>query len=156
MCPFQCDLCHFCNIQNQDLNLIDAFWSRESSTVWENVRSAKRLEEIGDSLGILGWLHLQVCTQEMLATFGMALAASLLIQSLDQGKTEEDTIQFSTAWYLRSIYPKIYHTLPAELQTGLAMMVQGTHKIQVTNCPIYSYWFERFMRRVHKRMDEEV
>jgi hypothetical protein len=43
----------------------------------------------------------------------------------------------------------------AKHQTGLALMAQGTHKIQVANCPTYSYWFERFMRGVHKCMGKE-
>ena len=68
MCPFQCDLCHFCNIQRRDLGSgnrkdilllqcirrasLDAFWSRESSTVRANARGARRLEEIGDTSGM--------------------------------------------------------------------------------------------------------
>jgi hypothetical protein len=38
----------------------------------------------------------------------------------------------------------------------MAVMAQNTTKIWVTDCPSYSYWFERFMRGVHKRMGEEV
>ena len=51
MCPFQCDLCHFRNIQKRDPGpdprdayammairraILDSFWSRESSTVLAN------------------------------------------------------------------------------------------------------------------------
>jgi hypothetical protein len=39
---------------------------------------------------------------------------------------------------------------------GLKVMVQGTTRIGVTNCPSYSYWFERFMQGVHKCMGEKV
>jgi hypothetical protein len=38
----------------------------------------------------------------------------------------------------------------------MAVMAQGTAKTYVTDCPTYSYWYERFMRGVHKRMGEEV
>ena len=118
------------------------------------------MEEIGGSLGILGVALGILGVAPAMGpysrddTFGMALAVCLLIRSLDPGKTEE-TIQFSTARYIRSVYSNIYHAT-SEHQTGLAVTAQGTHKIQVTNCPSYSYWFERFMRGVHKRMDEEV
>jgi hypothetical protein len=169
LCPFQCDLCHFRNVQQRDpvpglpkdkllLQCIrraslDAFWSRESSTVNANARGAKRLQEIGNSVGIL-----DVCPPMGPFTLddsaGMALAVSILLRSLDPGRTE-DTIQFSTARYLRSVFSNVYHA-SAEHQTGMAVMAQGTHKIYVTNCPSYSYWFERFMRGVHKRMGEEV
>jgi hypothetical protein len=38
----------------------------------------------------------------------------------------------------------------------MVVMTQGTSKTYVTDCPSYSYWFERFMRGVNKRMGEEV
>jgi hypothetical protein len=169
MCPFQCDLCHFRNIQKRDplfgrrkdillLQCIrraslDAFWAREPSTVRANLRGAKRLEEIGDTLGMRA-----VCpplgpySEE--DTFGMGLAVCILIRSLDPGKTEE-FIQFSTARGLRSVYSNIFHA-SSQQQTGLAVMAQNTTRIWVTTCPSYGYWFERFMRGVHKRMGEEV
>jgi hypothetical protein len=117
MCPFQCDLCHFWNIQKReplfgnqkDILLLqcirraslDPFWARELSKVRVNLRGAKRLEEIGDTLG----MHV-VCppmgpySEE--DTFEMSLAVCILIQSLDPSKIEE-FIQFSTARALRSI-----------------------------------------------------
>jgi hypothetical protein len=84
----------------------------------------------------------------------MKLAVCILLRSLDAGRTE-DTIQFSTARYLRSAFSNVYHAL-SQHETGMAVLAQGTTKIFVTNCPSYSYWFERFMRGVHKRMGEEV
>jgi hypothetical protein len=169
MCPFQCDLCQFRNIQGRDpvpglgkdkLLLLcirraslDAFWSRESSTVAANARGAKRLQEIGDSVGIAS-----VCPPmgpfSLDDSGGMRVAVCILLRSLDPGRTE-DTIQFSTARYLRSVFSNVYHA-SAEHQTGMAVMAQGTAKTYVTDCPTYSYWYERFMRGVHKRMGEEV
>jgi hypothetical protein len=169
MCPFQCDLCHFRNIQGRDpapgltkdklllqcirRATLDAFWSRESSTVAANFRGSKRLQEIGDSVGILS-----VCPPmgpySVEDTSGMGVAVCILLRSLDPGRTE-DTIQFSTARYLRSVFSNVYHA-SAEHQTGMAVMAQGTAKTYVTDCPTYGYWFSRFMRGVHKRMGEEV
>jgi len=61
MCQFQCDLCHFRNIQRRDplvgnvkdsLSLrcirranLDAMWAREPTTVGGNLREVKRLLE---------------------------------------------------------------------------------------------------------------
>jgi hypothetical protein len=84
----------------------------------------------------------------------MGLAVCILIRTLDPGKTEE-MIQFLMARYLRSAYSSMYHA-SARHQGGMAVMAQNTTKIGVTDCPSYSYWFERFMRGVHKRMGEEV
>jgi hypothetical protein len=87
-------------------------------------------------------------------TFRMALAVCILIRSLDPGNTEE-FVQFSTARNLRSVYSNSFHA-SSQHQTGLSVMAQNTTRIWVTACPSYGYWFERFMRGVHKRMGEEV
>jgi hypothetical protein len=132
---------------------LDAFWGREPSTVRANLRGAKRLEEIGNSLG----MHSVTPPMGPYSTedsFGMGLAVCILIRSLDPGRTEE-LIQFSTARNLRSVYSNLYHASACH-QTGLTVMAQSKNKVWVTNCPSYSYWFERFMRGVHKRMGEEV
>ena len=69
VCPFQCDLCHFRNIQSrdprpvsrQDKNLmiairranLDGFWGRSSSTIKSNKSNLKRFVAISqDDYGI--------------------------------------------------------------------------------------------------------
>jgi hypothetical protein len=67
MCPFQCDLCHFRNIQGrrpgakvQDNVLLmcirranlDAFWSRETATVDANHREGARVRSGSKRLGL--------------------------------------------------------------------------------------------------------
>jgi hypothetical protein len=169
MCPFQCDLCHFRNIQKRDYRptdaqdklllqcirraSLDAFWAREPSTVRANLRGAKKLEGIGHSLGMRS-VSPAIGPYSLEDTMGMGLAVCILIRTLDPGRTE-DLVQFSTARYLRSAYSSMYHA-SSKHQQGMAVMAQNTTKIWVTDCPSYSYWFERFMRGVHKRMGEEV
>jgi hypothetical protein len=53
------------------------------------------------------------------------------------------------------VYSNIFHA-SSQHQTGLSVMAQNTTRIWVTTCLSYGYWFERFMRGVHKRMGEEV
>jgi hypothetical protein len=169
MCPYQCDLCHFRNIQKRDplfenrkdrlllqciqRALLDAFWAREPSTVCACLRGAKRLEEIGDSLGIRA-VSPPMGPYSQEDTFGMALVVCILIRSLDPGLTEE-FVQFSTACNLRSVYSNTFHA-SLQHQTGLSVMAQNTTRIWVTTCPSYCHWFERFMQGVHKRMGKEV
>jgi hypothetical protein len=169
MCPYQCDLCHFRNIQKRDplpgnrkdkfllqcvrRASLDAFWGREPSTVRANLSGAKRLETIGESVGIQG-VSPPLGPYSTEDTMGMGLAVCILIRSLDPGRTEE-LIQFSTARYLRSVYSNVYHA-SAQHQRGMAVMAHNTSRIWVTECPSYGYWFERFMRGAHKRMGEEV
>ena len=67
MLPFQCDLCHFRNIQHrdpsnsgQDKTLLlfirqanlDAMWSHEPGTVYRNLQEARLMARFADSLGI--------------------------------------------------------------------------------------------------------
>ena len=68
MVPFQCDLCHFCNIVNCDLWVmtpfdkeiveyirranLDPFWSRESSTRRGILRLALKAETNNDKFGM--------------------------------------------------------------------------------------------------------
>jgi hypothetical protein len=87
-------------------------------------------------------------------TMGMSLAVCILIRTLDPGRTEE-LVQFSTARTLRSVYSNVYHA-SSQHQNGMAVMAHNTAKIWVTDCSSYGYWFERFMRGLHKRMGEEV
>ena len=159
MCPFQCDICHFRNIQKRDMipgnrkgklllqciwrALLDAFWAREPSTVCANLRGAKRLKEIGDTVGLTSATPPMgpYTTDD---SFGMGLAICILLWTLEPGKTEE-LIQFSTARNLCSIYSNMYQASVCH-QSGLAVMAQSTTKIWVTGCQSYGYWFERFMR----------
>jgi hypothetical protein len=100
MCPFQCDLFHFRNIQEREplfghrknilllqcihRALIDAFWAREPSTVRANLRGAKRLEEFGDTLGMRAVCPTMGPYLEE-DTFGIPLGVCILIRSLDPG-----------------------------------------------------------------------
>lgn len=166
--PFQCDLCHFRNIQHRDPEIgkekdrvllqeirvanLDSLWSREPSTVAANLSQARKMEAIGDEVGFdsvspaLGPFPLE-------DTFGMKVAVVLLRRSLDPGKHERH-IQFSTARKIRSAFSNVYHA-SREL-TQVAAMAYETAKTYATTCPTYGYWFEKFMLGCHKRMGDIV
>jgi hypothetical protein len=118
-----------------------------------NLRGARRLEEIGDTMGIYS-----VCPplgpylQDN--SFGMGLVVCILLRKLDPWKTDE-FIQFSMVRQLRSMHSNLYHALSLH-QMGMAVMAQNTTQIWVTTCPLYGYWFDRFMEGVHKQMGKEV
>ena len=67
MCPFQCDRCHFINIQGREPGALpkdalaltcicranmDAFWARKSSTVAANRREGARAFDAATTLGL--------------------------------------------------------------------------------------------------------
>jgi hypothetical protein len=85
--------------------------------------------------------------------FGMGVAMTMLLRSLDAGKNET-TIQYSTMRRLRSAYSNIYNA--SSSLSNVAVMAQETRKVFSTDCPAYWYWFVRFMKGCHKRMGDEV
>jgi hypothetical protein len=68
MCPFQCEVCHFRNIEGSDPGAghlghrflllcirranIDAFWARKSSTVRSNLYEVRRLTRSCTRFGV--------------------------------------------------------------------------------------------------------
>jgi hypothetical protein len=165
MCPFQCDTCHFYNIQKrrpgakaQDNVLLmcirrailDSFWSRESATVESNRREGARMRSGGERLG-LDMPYPERHAFPMEDSFGMAIACQTLLRSLDGGRNAA-TIQFETMRKLRSHYSNFHHTLPDG--TGLSTIVEGRGSSTFTGSPTYSYWFRRFMTGCHRRMGD--
>ena len=168
ICPFQCDLCHFRNIQfrdpqvgkRQDKNLlvairranIDAFWGRSESTVKNNKSNLRRLVNIAnDSFGITSPLP-EMGPHELKDNWGMSLAVTLLGKSLDKG-IYGPTVQFDTARKLRSAYSNLWGASRHALTLGV--LARDTMKIYVTQCPGYCLWFERFVRGMHSRMGDD-
>lgn len=165
--PFQCDLCHFRNIQGRnpevkyltDMHLMEeirhcnmnAFWSREPTTVATNLTMALKMEDIGSRYFGLASVSPPLGPFPLADTFGMKAACVLLRRSLDPGRHER-FIQFSTARRIRSAFSNVYHA-SREL-SNIAAMAYQTTKTYSTECPTYGYWFERFMLGCHKRMGD--
>ena len=167
VCPFQCDLCHFRNIQSrdprpvsrQDKNLmiairranLDGFWGRSSSTIKSNKSNLKRFVAISqDDYGIKQPLP-NMGPHELNGSWGMGLAVGLLRKSLDKG-VHGPTVQFQTARRLRSAYSNLWGASLHALTLGV--LAKDTTKIFVTSCPGYCLWFERFVRGMHSRMGD--
>jgi hypothetical protein len=137
MCPFQCDLCHFRNIQGrrpgakvQDEVLVlmcirkanlDAFWSRETATVDANRREGARVRSGSERLG-LDIIYPERKPFPVEDSFGMVIACQSLLRSLDGGRNTS-TIQLETMRKLRSHYSNFYHTLPDG--TGFTTVADG-------------------------------
>jgi hypothetical protein len=169
MIPFQCDLCHFRNIQNRNpdprkyakdgLALrcirranLDSFWSRESSTVSQNASQARTMEDLGEALGFdsvappMGLFPLK-------DTFGMKIACVTLMKSLAPGKWEA-TVQYATARRMRSVFSNLFHA--SHQGESMAVMAYEQQKMFTIPCPTYGYWYQRFNLGLHKRMGDVV
>ena len=168
-CPFQCDLCHFRNIQKrnpihnkvEDMRLLrcirranlDATWSRESQTVTKIFYLALRAIDISKALGIadpfpvMGPFPVQ-------DVFGMSAAVVTLTRSLDVGK-HAATVQFETMRKMRGVFSNAFHA-SAEGYCSSSVMAKDTRKLMLTECPTYGTFFELFTRGCHKRMGDIV
>jgi hypothetical protein len=168
-CPFQCDLCHFRNIQSrnpietkvEDIRLLrcirranlDAMWSRETQTVTKNYRLAVRAIDIATALGIedpfpvMGPFPLH-------DIFGMSAAVVILTRSLDVGKYAA-TVQYGTMRKMRGMFSNAFHA-SAEGYCSSSVMAKDTRKLMLTECPTYGTFFELFSRGCHKRMGDIV
>jgi hypothetical protein len=166
---FQCDLCHFRNINlrtpiegSADSLLLkyirranlDALWSRESGTVNNTRREIHNLCIKAKHLGIRVNHVLPAMGPFPLSdTQGMTIAVCLLLRSLDAGKNE-DTIQFSTTQKMKSAFANVWR---ASLKGGEeAVVARDTVKLFHTSCPTHGDWFERFSKGMHERMGDLV
>jgi hypothetical protein len=166
---FQCDQCHFVNLFGRlpisglgsDIRVLkcirranlDAFWSREPSTVKRVLQEVKRGLAIASSLGFAHSLFRPMGPFPVEDNMGMGIAIVLLQRSLDKGKYDK-TVQFETIRKFRSAASNVFHA-SVEGQ-GAMTMAKDSRKLMVTTCPTYGDYFERFMRGMHKRMGDVV
>ena len=128
MTPFQCDWCLFWNLRghfpdpssHRDDRLmmcvrraiLDAFWSRESSTVRANLREATRLYGIHGGLGIQHLTFPRQGPHPTRDSWGVSVAVGLLVRSLDRGRNAQH-VQFDTVRKIRSFAANYAHTTPS-------------------------------------------
>lgn len=167
MSTFQCDWCHFENIEGRSANperfvsdgaamkairraQLDAFWARERSTVNSNRLEAIKYRASGSEAG---WSRLY-CERGPFPVrddAGMRDATIMLLRSRDPGKNAR-TIQFETLRKMRSHLANFYHTTPGGL--GSTFVAEdgggGTISFSPTNSP----WFKRWIRGCHRRMGD--
>ena len=133
-CPFQCDLCHFHNIQIRDPDTssvqdrqlmtairranLDAFWARAPGTISNNRGDLKKLLWTAeDDLGIREILPV-MGPHPLEDNWGMGLAAVLLRRTLDAGNYAPN-IQFETARKIRSAYTNLWGSSKHALTLGV-------------------------------------
>jgi hypothetical protein len=165
MCPFQCDWCQFINVKKRRpaglpgddvLALcirranLDACWSRETSTVAQNLWQFQRVLKSSLLLGTNGG-YTSRGPFPVEDTFGMEIAAHHLLRSLDGGRNAQH-IQFQTMRQLRSHFSNFYHTTPYGV--GMATAGADGSNMFFSNSPTNSYWFKRFMLGSHRRMGD--
>jgi hypothetical protein len=170
ICPFQCDLCWFRNLQKRDpmpandrdtlllccirrANL-DALWGRESHTVDATLRAAKQLVRVWKQVGLepdfpaLG-------PYPVGDSVGFRVAVGMLLKSLEPGRHCRDHQQFETIRKLRAGFANMYM---ASVEGASSLRTVGGDRVKhfLTTSPTQSTWFERFSAGCLRRMGQEV
>jgi hypothetical protein len=169
VCPFQCDVCHFVNVMGREplvqsatdtrmlkcirRVMLDAFWAREPTTVGHVLQEAKTGLAISTQLGFAHKLFGPRGPFPAQDVDGMAAAIVMVQRSLAKGRYGA-TVKFKTVRKFRAVVSNIYHS-SIEGQ-GATVMAKDTRKLQVTKCPTYTAFFERFCHGMHKRMGDIV
>jgi hypothetical protein len=166
MVPFQCELCHFRNIMKRDPNYslatdvelldtmrrgnLDAFWSREKTTVGSNLREAARTARTENRYGMPS-VTPKMGPWPLTDSLGMAVAVAVLDRSLDKG-VYEDTVQWDTFRRTMSAVTNISQAAVGGL--GDSVGAYERKKMFISGSVTHKFWFSRFMGGVHKRVGQ--
>jgi hypothetical protein len=168
ICPFQCDLCHFRNVQKRNPQMnserdkraltairranLDAFWGRAEGTVDNNRREIKRAITLAeDRFGLWNFLP-PMGPHRVSDDWGMSVAMLMIERSMSKGKYGNN-LQFETTRKLRSGFSNLWGASRHTMTTSV--MAKDQAKLFVTRCPTYSMWFERFVKGMHSRMGDD-
>ncbi len=167
--PFQCELCHFRNIQDRDPVVgnkkdesflehmrrvtLDAFWGREASTVRSNLGLLRRAAKTEDTFGCVNKIIPAVGPYPLEDTFGMGAAIAVLDKSMDPGRYEV-YVQWATFRKMRSSLTNVGQAGCGGL--GDAIGASDKNRTWVTGVDTHKFFFSRFMNGIHRRVGEEV
>jgi hypothetical protein len=160
LCPFQCELCHFRNMQGRSpmkvtgvlndaetIDLIrranlDAFWSREPTYIGHNLSKINRVLQISHDLGLDKPPVPMLVPWPVEDEFGMGAVIVFLKHSLDPGVTET-TVQYNTLQKMKSVFVNLYH---ASVENQGSAIVGGRYgkRFVSLDAPIYSEFLEGF------------
>jgi hypothetical protein len=167
MTPFQCPECHFMNITgrlpssllHKDVlamtcikrATLDSLWSRERSTVQSNKLEGAKFLAGQRLLGFDTHCFPYRGPYPKYDACGMQLACSMLLRSLDPGRTTA-SIQYETVRKQRSFYSNFVHTCHDGM--GATFVKDDGSGASVSNSKTNQPWFKKFMRGVHRRMGD--
>jgi hypothetical protein len=172
LCPFQCELCHFRNMQGRSpmkgtgvlndaetIDLIrranlDVFWSREPTTIGHNLSKVNRVLQISHELGLDKPPVPRLGPWPVKDKFGIRAAIVLLKHSLDPGVTET-TVQYNTVRKMESAFVNLYHA-SVENQGSAIVVGRDVKRFVSMDAPIYSDFFGRFQAGMHNRMGDKL
>jgi hypothetical protein len=166
MTPFQCETCHVRNMlgrnlradKRSDLELeemirranLDSFWSREGSTVLNNLKEARRMERTMQKYGLPSTTP-SMGPWPLSDTLGMKAAIAVLDRSLDKGHYETN-VQWDTFRKQMSTVTNISQASVGGLENSVGAYERK--RMWISNAVSHQFWFSRFMTGIHKRVGQ--
>jgi hypothetical protein len=169
---FQCELCHFRNIQGRaptiglrpldDMELmkslrqvnLDAFWSRDPTTVSQNLGKINRALQISHEMGMPNRPMPKLGPRKLEDEFGDGSGATMARHSMDPWITE-DTVLFETVRKIKSAFVNLYQASVENASTEVIGGKDGKKRF-IMEVPIYHGWYERAQMGMHHRMGDKV
>ena len=163
---FQCDLCIFRTLFNRDpiqlegdrhsLSIIrrmnlDAIWSREPSTITNNLRNLTKMIRFCETHGLEPQLP-QLGPWELKDTLGYCLAFSMLEHSKSSGKHARSHTQFATIRQQRAAYSNLFQASCNMNHSYNSITQSNQGRFHLAQCPSNSVWFTRWSRGCETRM----
>ena len=165
--PFECETCVFLKLthrlplgtshtdnlllMNIKRALLDAMWSRESSTVEANRRRVEKQLKFSKSLG-LGGPYVQPSPFPSWDHAGYEVAIGILMYSLTPGRHSKSHCQFSTIRSLRAAYSNQVRASSVAAWDNLSLSSSKGIYQKVSRDVAGSYWFSKFIEGLQARM----
>lgn len=171
MIPFECDLCVFRKLYSReptttrvmDLKalaiirhmILDAFWSRASSTVEANARTTQKGCKLPASIG-LDPPYLEPGPLPGFDHCGYGVAAQMLLASQEPGKHSSLYKQFDTIRRFKTAFGNQVRASALANSNAMAIGdVEGKTYQRICLDPCASVWFSRFITGCRRRMGQD-
>jgi hypothetical protein len=133
---------------------VDAFWSREPTTVSQNLGKVDRALQIAHELSLKMPPVPRMGLWKLEDEWGAAAAVIMVKHYFDPGVTES-TLQYETARKMKSYFVNMYHITVENNSTSIIGGKDGKKQL-VMGAPIYHTWYDRAQVGMHHRMGENV
>ena len=167
--PYECPTCVFRKLRGASPNsrshsdtllmdcikraILDAFWSRSSSTVTGYARQTRKMLDFSETVGLQGpFWHTELTPWR--DHCGYEVAVLMLLYSRRQGKNVKENMQFDTVRNFRTVYGNFVRASPqASLEPWSLGDNSGRYQ-RMNKDECGSLWFSRFIEGMKSRMGQ--
>ena len=171
MTQFECDVCVFRKLYHREANphsepdrlaeacirrvLLDAFWSRASSTVTQNASKLREALSLSRRLGLMG-PYAEPGPLPPKDHCGYEVAMQIVLSSPDPGRHSPDYKQWDTIRRIRTVFSNQSRaSRVANAYVSSLSDMDGKNYTRITKEVCCSLWFARFARGCNRRMGQD-